>query len=103
MQGRGVFTGRDTIEVNGKTLRFKKAVVATGGSARVADRSNIMGMDKLQHYYGHGRGRLSFTTGGSARVADCSTILVHGRPQHYLWVWPTAALLRISDLSAILA
>ena len=34
-QGRGVFTGPNTIEVNGKTLNFKKAVVATGGSPRV--------------------------------------------------------------------
>lgn len=30
-QGRGRFTGPNTIEVNGKTLKFKKAVVATGG------------------------------------------------------------------------
>ncbi|MFQ5656055.1 MAG: mercuric reductase [Candidatus Methylomirabilales bacterium] len=28
--GEGKFTGRDTIEVNGKTLRFSKAVIATG-------------------------------------------------------------------------
>lgn len=34
-QGRGVFVGHDTIAVNGKLLRFKKAVVATGGSAAV--------------------------------------------------------------------
>eukprot|EP00966_Prymnesium_polylepis_P014244 329120-Prymnesium_polylepis.2 len=34
-QGYGKFTGADTIEVNGKTLRFKKAVVCTGGRARV--------------------------------------------------------------------
>ena len=30
-QGRGRFTGPNTGEVNGTTLRFKKAVVATGG------------------------------------------------------------------------
>lgn len=30
-QGRGKFTGPDTIEVEGKTLKFRKAVVATGG------------------------------------------------------------------------
>eukprot|EP00547_Thalassionema_nitzschioides_P002988 CAMPEP_0194204934 /NCGR_PEP_ID=MMETSP0156-20130528/4329_1 /TAXON_ID=33649 /ORGANISM="Thalassionema nitzschioides, Strain L26-B" /LENGTH=522 /DNA_ID=CAMNT_0038931079 /DNA_START=114 /DNA_END=1682 /DNA_ORIENTATION=+ len=30
-QGRGRFTGRNTIEVNGVTLNFRKAVVATGG------------------------------------------------------------------------
>ncbi len=28
--GAGKFTGRDTVEVNGKTLKFKKAVIATG-------------------------------------------------------------------------
>ncbi|MDF1811887.1 MAG: FAD-containing oxidoreductase [Verrucomicrobiales bacterium] len=33
--GRGKFTGPDTVEVNGKTLKFAKAVVATGGSAAV--------------------------------------------------------------------
>eukprot|EP00540_Astrosyne_radiata_P000923 CAMPEP_0116824948 /NCGR_PEP_ID=MMETSP0418-20121206/1680_1 /TAXON_ID=1158023 /ORGANISM="Astrosyne radiata, Strain 13vi08-1A" /LENGTH=523 /DNA_ID=CAMNT_0004453375 /DNA_START=427 /DNA_END=1998 /DNA_ORIENTATION=+ len=30
-QGRGRFTGPDTVEVNGITLKFRKAVVATGG------------------------------------------------------------------------
>jgi len=30
-QGRGRFTSPDSIEVNGKTLKFKKAVIATGG------------------------------------------------------------------------
>ena len=34
-QGRGRFVARDAIEVNGRTLRFKKAVVATGGRAVV--------------------------------------------------------------------
>ncbi len=33
--GRARFTGEDTVEVGGETLRFKKAVVATGGSAAV--------------------------------------------------------------------
>ncbi|MDJ0811676.1 MAG: FAD-containing oxidoreductase [Desulfobacterales bacterium] len=33
--GRGKFTGKNTIEVNGKTLNFAKAVVATGGTASV--------------------------------------------------------------------
>ncbi|MDJ0804630.1 MAG: FAD-containing oxidoreductase [Desulfobacterales bacterium] len=33
--GRGKFTGKHTIEVNGKTLNFAKAVVATGGTASV--------------------------------------------------------------------
>ena len=31
--GEARFTGRNTIDVNGKTLRFKKAVIATGGRA----------------------------------------------------------------------
>ncbi|RJR32650.1 MAG: mercuric reductase [Deltaproteobacteria bacterium] len=31
--GEARFTGRDTVEVGGKTLRFKKAVIATGGRA----------------------------------------------------------------------
>ena len=35
--GRGRFTGKNTIEVNGKTLNFTKAVVATGGTAAVPD------------------------------------------------------------------
>ena len=34
-QGRGRFTGPHTVEVNGRTLRFRKAVLATGGSALV--------------------------------------------------------------------
>lgn len=33
--GRGKFTSANTVEVNGKTLTFSKAVVATGGSAAV--------------------------------------------------------------------
>ena len=33
--GKGTFTGSDTIEVNGQTLRFAKAVVATGGTAAI--------------------------------------------------------------------
>ena len=32
--GQGRFTGPDTIEVEGKTLRFRKAVIATGGRPR---------------------------------------------------------------------
>jgi pyruvate/2-oxoglutarate dehydrogenase complex dihydrolipoamide dehydrogenase (E3) component len=39
--GRGVFTGRHRIEVNGKTLTFAKAVIATGGTAAVP---NIPGL-----------------------------------------------------------
>ncbi len=33
--GRGVFTGKNSIEVNGKTLTFAKAVIATGGTAAI--------------------------------------------------------------------
>lgn len=33
--GKGRFSGRNTIEVNGQTLKFAKAVVATGGTAAV--------------------------------------------------------------------
>ena len=33
--GKGRFAGRNTIEVNGKTLTFAKAVVATGGTAAI--------------------------------------------------------------------
>ncbi len=34
-QGRARFTGRDTVEINGKTLRFAKAIIATGGTAAI--------------------------------------------------------------------
>ena len=34
-QGRGVFVGPNEIEVNGKILKFRKAVIATGGQAAV--------------------------------------------------------------------
>jgi pyruvate/2-oxoglutarate dehydrogenase complex dihydrolipoamide dehydrogenase (E3) component len=39
--GRGRFTGRNTIEVNGATLNFAKAVIATGGTAAIP---NIPGL-----------------------------------------------------------
>ena len=35
--GKGKFSGRHTIEVNGRTLHFAKAVVATGGTAAIPD------------------------------------------------------------------
>ena len=35
--GRARFTGRKTVEVNGQTLKFAKAVVATGGTAAIPD------------------------------------------------------------------
>ncbi len=44
--GRGKFTGPDTVEVNGKTLRFAKAVVATGGTAAVP---KIPGLEKAPY------------------------------------------------------
>eukprot|EP00525_Craspedostauros_australis_P007583 CAMPEP_0198136012 /NCGR_PEP_ID=MMETSP1442-20131203/60886_1 /TAXON_ID= /ORGANISM="Craspedostauros australis, Strain CCMP3328" /LENGTH=528 /DNA_ID=CAMNT_0043797205 /DNA_START=299 /DNA_END=1885 /DNA_ORIENTATION=- len=36
-QGRGRFTGPDTVEVNGQELKFKKCVVATGGRPFIPD------------------------------------------------------------------
>ena len=44
--GKGQFTGKDTIEVNGKTLTFSKAVVATGGTAAVP---NIPGLKQAPY------------------------------------------------------
>jgi pyruvate/2-oxoglutarate dehydrogenase complex dihydrolipoamide dehydrogenase (E3) component len=35
--GKGKFTGKSSIDVNGKTLTFAKAVVATGGTAAIPD------------------------------------------------------------------
>lgn len=35
VQGRGVFTGQNTVEVNCKTLRFFAAVIAAGATAAV--------------------------------------------------------------------
>ncbi len=32
--GEGTFTGKDTVQVDGKTLRFKKAVITTGARAK---------------------------------------------------------------------
>ncbi|WP_136809276.1 FAD-containing oxidoreductase [Desulfosediminicola flagellatus] len=34
-QGRAVFTGKNSVMVNGKTLKFAKAVIATGGTAAI--------------------------------------------------------------------
>ena len=39
--GRGIFTGKNSIKVNGQTLTFAKAVVATGGTAAIP---NIPGL-----------------------------------------------------------
>ncbi|MEN8759843.1 MAG: FAD-containing oxidoreductase [Desulfobacterales bacterium] len=44
--GKGRFTGKNTIEVNGKTLTFAKAVVATGGTAAVP---NIPGIKQAPY------------------------------------------------------
>jgi pyruvate/2-oxoglutarate dehydrogenase complex dihydrolipoamide dehydrogenase (E3) component len=40
--GRAKFTGRNTVEVNGQTLKFAKAVVATGGTAAVPNIPGLM-------------------------------------------------------------
>ena len=40
-QGRAKFTGRNTVEVNGKTLQFSAAVIATGATAAVP---NVKGL-----------------------------------------------------------
>mmetsp|Transcript_23212 Transcript_23212/g.39427 ORF Transcript_23212/g.39427 Transcript_23212/m.39427 type:complete len:588 (-) Transcript_23212:69-1832(-) len=45
-QGRGRFTGPDTVEVNGITLKFRKAVVATGGRPTVP---NIPGLKEAPY------------------------------------------------------
>jgi pyruvate/2-oxoglutarate dehydrogenase complex dihydrolipoamide dehydrogenase (E3) component len=42
--GKGRFTGKNQIEVNGRTLKFAKAVVATGGTAAVPD---IAGLEQV--------------------------------------------------------
>jgi pyruvate/2-oxoglutarate dehydrogenase complex dihydrolipoamide dehydrogenase (E3) component len=44
--GKGRFTGKNTIEVNGQTLSFAKAVVATGGTAAVP---NIPGLKQAPY------------------------------------------------------
>ena len=44
--GKGKFSGKNTIEVNGKTLAFAKAVVATGGTAAVP---NIPGLRQVPY------------------------------------------------------
>ena len=44
--GKGTFTGRNKIEVNGKTLSFAKAVIATGGTATIP---NIPGLQEAPY------------------------------------------------------
>ncbi len=50
--GKGTFTGRNTIEVNGKTLTFTKAVVATGGTAAVPNIPGLKQVPYLTNYQG---------------------------------------------------
>jgi len=45
-QGRGRFTGRNTIEVNGVELKFKKAVVASGGRPSIP---NVPGLEEAPY------------------------------------------------------
>ncbi len=44
--GRGKFTSPSTVEVNGKTLHFSKAIVATGGSPAIP---NIPGIESVPY------------------------------------------------------
>jgi len=44
--GKGIFSGLNTIEVNGQTLQFAKAVVATGGTAAIP---NIPGLKEAPY------------------------------------------------------
>lgn len=46
--GYGKFTSESTVEVNGQTLSFSKAVVATGGSPQIP---GIKGLKELFHEY----------------------------------------------------
>lgn len=45
--GRAKFTGSNSVEVNGKTLMFRKAVVATGGKAAVPDIPGLQDVEYL--------------------------------------------------------
>ena len=42
MQGHAKFTGKHTVEVNGKTLRFVSAVIASGGSPKAPPVRGLM-------------------------------------------------------------
>jgi pyruvate/2-oxoglutarate dehydrogenase complex dihydrolipoamide dehydrogenase (E3) component len=44
--GEGTFTGRDTIEVGGETLEFKRAVISTGARAAAP---SIPGLDQIEY------------------------------------------------------
>lgn len=45
-QGRGRFTGPNTIEVNGVSLKFRKAVIATGGRPAIP---NVPGLEEAPY------------------------------------------------------
>ncbi len=45
-QGRAVFTAKNSVEVNGKALKFTKAVIATGGTAAIP---NIPGLKESRY------------------------------------------------------
>jgi pyruvate/2-oxoglutarate dehydrogenase complex dihydrolipoamide dehydrogenase (E3) component len=44
--GKGKFSGKDTVEVNGQVLKFSKAVIATGATAAIPP---IPGLDKVSY------------------------------------------------------
>mmetsp|Transcript_10199 Transcript_10199/g.18745 ORF Transcript_10199/g.18745 Transcript_10199/m.18745 type:complete len:631 (-) Transcript_10199:112-2004(-) len=46
-QGSGKFISKDTVEVNGQKLKFARAVIATGGRARVPDIPGILDVPYL--------------------------------------------------------
>ena len=48
-QGKGVFSGRDQIAVGARTLRFRSAVVATGGQAIIPGIPGLEDADYLTH------------------------------------------------------
>lgn len=45
--GHAKFTGRNTVEINGKTIQFFRACIATGASANIPQ---IEGIDKIKYY-----------------------------------------------------
>ncbi|MEM7249909.1 MAG: FAD-containing oxidoreductase [Pseudomonadota bacterium] len=45
--GRGTFVEPNAVEVNGQTLRFRKAIVATGGTAAIPDVPGLRDIDYL--------------------------------------------------------
>ena len=45
--GHAKFTSKNSVEVNGKTLKFNKAVIASGGRPRIPE---IEGLEKVKYY-----------------------------------------------------